>query len=203
MTLQVICVLKTGGCYTPSYVRNLQKMVEAHLTIPFRFLCLSDVSDPNYIPLLNGRNGWWSKVEMFRFSGPTIYLDLDTALFGSLDNLAKKLHTLRKQQTFFMLRAFNRNENWASGVMAWTGDWSQVWRTLTFDDIQRTKWDQRYIRGRVTELGGDIQAIQDILHVYSYRKQCLNGVPRDADIVCFHGDPRPHEVGPPFFMEVY
>jgi len=39
-------------------------------------------------------------------------------------------------------------------------------------------------------------AIQDIQKgIYSYKKHCTRFVPHDAHVVCFHGLPRPKDVG--------
>jgi hypothetical protein len=90
--LTVLCVLKSGGDYDAEYVRKLRDSVARHLTIPHRFVCLSDVPVPcERIPLKHGWPGWWSKIEVFRpdvITGPTLYLDLDTIVVDDLDRVA-------------------------------------------------------------------------------------------------------------------
>lgn len=98
--LTVVCVYKTfggnvtrGGNYDASWVQKLQNGVRRHLSVPHRFVCLSDAEIPGVevIPLLNGWEGWWSKVEMFRpdlFDGPVLSFDLDVLITSSIDCLA-------------------------------------------------------------------------------------------------------------------
>jgi hypothetical protein len=92
--LTVACVHKTGGKYDRAdYVGKLARAVERHLTLPHRFVCLSDGRHPDVevIPLEKRWPGYWSKIEIHRpglFTGPLLYLDLDTVISGSIDELA-------------------------------------------------------------------------------------------------------------------
>lgn len=92
--ITVACVLKSGGRYTPIWAQRLKAMVARNLTLPHRFICLSDADVPGIetIPLRHGWHRWWSKIELF---GPALqdceralYLDLDTLPVGSLDEVA-------------------------------------------------------------------------------------------------------------------
>jgi hypothetical protein len=69
---------------------RLKAMVERQLTIPHRFVCLSNVCVPcERIPLTEGWPGWWSKLELFKhdLGERVLYLDLDVLVTGSLDEL--------------------------------------------------------------------------------------------------------------------
>lgn len=99
--LTVACVLRTGAYhgryYTPIWVMRLQRMVAKHLTLPHRFVCLSNMSfvaDGVEVHDLHHHDwlGWWSKIELF---GPAfdnakrvLYFDLDVLITGSIDELA-------------------------------------------------------------------------------------------------------------------
>ena len=93
--LTVACVYRTGGrLYSPRYVEVLRDMVQRNLSLPHRFVCLSD--DPNVpcqrIPLITNWPGFYSKLELFRaglFRGPVLYFDLDTVIHGLIDGLAR------------------------------------------------------------------------------------------------------------------
>ena len=52
--------------------------------------------------------------------------------------------------------------------------------------------DQEFI----TELLGDPGSgeVDPLFGVKSYKYHCRNGLPEDASVVCFHGDPKPHQV---------
>jgi hypothetical protein len=92
--LTVACVHKTGGAYDKAdYVGKLARAVGRHLTVPHRFVCLSDRKHEGVevIPLTEGWPGYWSKLEIFKpgqFGGPLMYLDLDTVISGNIDELA-------------------------------------------------------------------------------------------------------------------
>ena len=61
MSLKVACVYKTGGVYTPEYVRRLKAGVEKHLNWPFEWVCLSDDYSVATHALHEGLPGWWSE----------------------------------------------------------------------------------------------------------------------------------------------
>src|SRR4051812_39102361 len=89
--LTVACVYRSGGRqYSSRYVDVLQSMVARHLSLPHRFVCLTDVTDVGCerIPLETDWPGFYAKIELFRpglFHGPVLYLDLDTVIHGSID----------------------------------------------------------------------------------------------------------------------
>jgi hypothetical protein len=92
--LTVACVYRSGGrLYSERYVENLSRMVARYLSLPHRFVCLSDVDVPcERIPLVTGWPGYFSKLELFRpglFPGPVLYFDLDTIIHGDIDPLAR------------------------------------------------------------------------------------------------------------------
>ena len=89
--VSVVCVLKRGWIYNQASVKKLREMINQHLTIPFQFICLSDMEVPYRKPLLDNYYKWWSKIEAFRITGAVIYFDLDTAIFQSIDSMAVNL----------------------------------------------------------------------------------------------------------------
>lgn len=195
--VKFVCVLKSGGEYGPEYVYALRNALRRHVYSwnDSRLVVLSDIQVPTVrtVPLQAGLPGWWSKVEMFRIMGPVIYLDLDTVIVGSLDPLVKCVRTLIGE--FVMLKAFNKKEQWASGVMAWKGNWSWLYNQFDPRQIPGLKWDQRYIKKAIIAKGISILAVQDSLPgVYSYKHHCQDKLPKDASLICFHGKPRPIDV---------
>lgn len=191
--ITVACVLRSGGCYTPEYVRRLREGVEKHLPVPHTFVCLSDVDVPGRIPLENDWHGWWAKIELFRLRGKVLYFDLDTVINGDLTEIATYPHK------FTMLRDFNRPSFYASGVMAWEGDYSHLY---TGFDLERCGkygrlplWgDGGYIQDHLMKANTPVEFFQDLFpgQIVSYKKE-LNRA--EARVVCYHGKPRPHETG--------
>lgn len=93
--LTVACVLSTPSLtYNPDWVRRLQKSIHKHLTVPHRFVCLSnapEIAGVEVQPLTEELPGWWAKIELFKpsqFDGPVLFFDLDMMACGSLDELA-------------------------------------------------------------------------------------------------------------------
>lgn len=203
----VACVLRYGGDYGPEYVARLREGVRRYLS-GARFVCLSDGEVPcERIPLTTRWPGWLSKLEIFRpglFDGPVLYLDLDTAVTGSLAEIAAYPHR------FTMLSDFYRPELAASGVMAWCGDYSAIFRRFSdrlvplFRGIRPFRGDCGWI---LRCLDQEPERFQDLFpgQVVSYKAdvraptghRCDRGtgaVPCNARLVCFHGRPRPHEL---------
>jgi 2-polyprenyl-3-methyl-5-hydroxy-6-metoxy-1,4-benzoquinol methylase len=196
--LTVACVLKSGGCYTGQYVETMRNMVARNLTLPHRFVCLTDMGAmPGSEKLQHGMPGWWSKLELFRLEGPVLYFDLDTVIVGNLDRLGRAVMAL-PENTMQMLTPFNpkrrQDGEWASGVMAWHGDFRHLLEAAptNLKDPFYAGWDQVYIFQSLLKHGVPISAVNDGAKIYSYKRHCRSGVPQDAEVVCFHGNARPH-----------
>lgn len=198
--MQIVTVLRSGGDFEPKHVEGLRKQVEATVCESgigwdYDFTCLSDVEGHGYTPLLHNWPGWWAKLEMFRLRGPCIYLDLDT-IVKDLEPLADAVKASVASE-FFMLRPWNKEERgaggWASGVMAWSGDWEHIMHCFVpAEDMPHHRWDQRYITNALSKTtGAQIRAVQDAIKVRSYKRDFLEHGRNDYDIMCYHGKPRP------------
>lgn len=192
----VACVLRSGGDYTPEYVERLAYGVQRHS--PWRFVALSDCSlDFETIPLAHDWPGWWAKLELFRpglFEGPVLYLDLDTVIVGDLSPLMSVKHE------FTMLADFFKPQYAASGVMAWEGDWSRIYRAFASNPSGHiARCNTRQCFGDGGFIAKNLGRRPDI-----WQARCPNLIAsrkvvatRNADerIVCYHGRPRPAETG--------
>jgi len=115
------CVLRSGGIYTPEWVRKLSRAVGFHASRPHRFVCLSDVDVPcERIELSSDLPGWYAKLELFRpglFDGPVVYLDLDTLVIGDLTPLeAIADGPLAMLSDFYQPRMAASGVNWTSNI---------------------------------------------------------------------------------------
>lgn len=194
----VACVYKTGGDFTAEYVHRLAESVRAHTTRPHRFVCLTD-SDEKFtcetVPLTDDLPGWWSKLELFKtFWGRTVYLDLDTIITGSIDPLLDYDGPVALLQDWY-----SDKPKLSTGVMAWNAPLSFICPT---DDekaliLQGPKqMDQYFVVKKLEQAKWHIDNVCEILSIVSYKKHCRGqDAPDDARIVCFHGSPRPHEIG--------
>lgn len=204
----VACVLRSGGIYDAEWVRKLRDGVARRLTLPHRFVCLSDVDVPcDRIPLVEGWKGWWSKIELFRpglLDGPTLYFDLDTVIVGSLDVIAKHPHR------FTMAHEFYRPELLCSTAMAWNGDYSFLYEAFAANPARlmkrydeelpkrRSEWrigDQAFIEDEFSRFGEKPDTFRDLFgetSIASYKvHECAGGPPEGAVAVAFHGRPKP------------
>lgn len=101
MTVNVIC-MKWGQKYGPEYANILYHMVERHLTLPHRFVCFTDDATgldagievrplpPCNLPSDRPSTQGWRKISLYSptladLEGPTLFLDLDVVITGSLD----------------------------------------------------------------------------------------------------------------------
>jgi hypothetical protein len=182
----VACVLRSGGDYDVEYVERLRDGVAEHLD-GAQFVCLSDVPVPcDRIPLITDWPGWWAKIEVFRLTGQVLYLDLDTVVVGSLAPLAE-------QREFTVAPNWFHPEQMNTAVMAFDGDYSYLFERFRPDLIAKyrrpERWgDQGYVQDHIE---APWQRFED-RHVASYK--CGKRT-EDTRVVCFHGRPRPREVG--------
>lgn len=207
--ITVACVLKSGGIYTPEWVEKLKGGVERHLSLPHRFVCLSDIDVPcERIPLITDWRGWWSKLELFReglLEGPTFYADLDTVVVGSLNRVASHPHT------FTMAHEYYRPERLCSTAMAWTGDHSFLFDAFAedpkgiakqYDEVFPSKdgriGDQSFIEDQFKLYGIRPDTFRDLFGertIASYKVHgCQEAPPSDAVVVAMHGRPKPDEI---------
>ena len=206
--MNIVCVLKSGGDFTPEHVVRLYEQVKARMTVDFEFWCLSDYPRFSFPPgirllaLCRNWPGWWSKLEVFDFFVEALYLDLDTNIIGPIDDIA------RPRSGFFALRDLDtvkRPEQLASGVMRWKGDYSFITRQFSlnpqsFMDKHRDplSWgDQGFIQAALAQSGVDHLYLQDFHpgRIVSYKLYVARGASTEGvSIICHHGKPRPWEV---------
>lgn len=211
--LTVMCVLRSGGSYTPQAVEHLQCAVARNLSAAHRFVCLSDVPvDCERIALERDWPGWWAKIELFRpgvITGPTLYLDLDTVIVGSIDRLSEFRHD------FAIMR--NLNASWMPGsaVMWFSGENVPTHVYTTFAENpshymaqyadksqgcymgdQAFIWD--CLDRRVAFLSDEVPGL-----IRSYRRHCAAGVPPGCALVAFGGSKKPWSAPDAWVKECY
>lgn len=220
----MVSVLKSGGDYDLGYVTRMIVNVRKHVTVPHRFICLTDLpmtanleddgDDVHWMELRHNLPSWWSKLELFRVTGKVVTFDLDVVLTASANPLASLIDKLGEMQ-MLMLRGFRR-ENWNSSSMCWNGDYTWVLaafleeykRARHIEDhrghhlvLDNTKYhgDQEWIAPFLQAAGVNLRATHRLLPgVYSYKNHLTGAeqLPEDAWLVCFHGKPRPIDLAP-------
>lgn len=214
MALNVVCV-QTGNYLGrgAEYVRNLQRQVSQHLTLPHRFVVVTDdalTSYPNATVMRAEHPGWWEKIALFRpgrFADRVMFIDLDTLILGNIDHIAAY------GGHFATLHDFWRGRNGLGPAVIlfdpkWAGAIYAEWAALGFP--KEGNGDQSWIENR--DQGRFHRSIDILQELYpgefvSYKEHCTSGKrnwrhvsdqilpPEGARVVCFHGRPRVHEVG--------
>lgn len=211
MTLTVACVLHvpaTGRCdYDAGYVDKLHRMVTRHLPTPHRFVCLSNVEVPCERLALSAApwsRHWWAKLELCRPdlpAGPLLAIDLDTVIVGDLADIATRPRTT-------LLTDFNVPRFAQSGLMMLTAmDRKAVWEAwIACPEAHIARQGGHGDGGFIRSILGRADRWQEVLpgQVVSYKNHVrpAGRVPEDARVVCFHGRPRPADLGAENFMKV-
>lgn len=215
----IACVLKTGkwnakgkkpDVYEPWIVKWLYKQIEKNVTIPYRFVCLTN--EPNSfidtpkietIKLKNNWEGWWSKIEMFdpvNELNDCFYLDLDTVILKNINHLL----TEENNDIFTVLKNMSGNKKAiGSGFMRWKGDYSFLYNEFSENLISNyqtsNRWgDQGYIQDKFIEKNIKLNYWQDkfpnSLLSYNFNFKPKGKLDGSEDVIIFHGKPRPWEV---------
>jgi hypothetical protein len=193
--LTIACV-RWGTKFHKDYVNILYERIKAQLSVPFKFICASD--DTGYdegievVKLPEGLEGWWGKLWLFskefqaHCTDRILFIDLDTIIVNHFDELAEY------KGDFIILRDFYRPDGYGSGLMAWKNGFNYIWET--WDKAGRPKLeggDQSWIEQSV--FGADRWQDKYPGKVVSYKVHAET-LPPDAQIVCFHGKPMPHDI---------
>lgn len=209
--LTFLCALRSGGGFNAEWVRKLRDGVARHMSLPHRFVCLTDDDVPcERILPAHDWPGWWIKAELFRpgvVTGPTVFLDLDTVIVGPLERLA----TVDEDYALIDLRG----NGWAQlGAMFLKNPPHQVYNFMAADCSRLMRHYEKKANGQYVgdqalwkDVMGhiNIPKLTDLLPGFfvSYKLHCKRGVPAGASVVCFHGKPRPGDVADPWMREAW
>lgn len=202
----IVLVLKRGKDFTIEDVN----LITSHILSKWksdirpRIIVLMDRMDRVYLlghyeihPLTNDYPGTWSRMqcyspEMEQYR-PFLYVDLDTAIIQSLENI---FDLVKDESKFITLEDFWQPKQLATGLVWFPANsqkindvweaWNKSQRVFGFrmDNFLRTVvkpdifWQQ---------LTGTIYDFKPKKNVY------LNEIPENANLVCFHGKPRIRE----------
>jgi hypothetical protein len=212
--VNVIC-MKWGRKYGAEYVNILRRMVARNLSLPHRFVCFTDDAaglerdlDARPLPACGAPNRpeieAWRKISIFTpdlgLVGPTLFLDLDVVIPGSLD-------------PFFTFEPgrFCIIHNWThadrrignSSVFRFeAGAQSALFDEYDQDPDKVTREhrnEQNFVTARIDATEG--VAWWPAAWCRSFKKHCLPAgllklllparIPRGAHIIVFHGEPNP------------
>lgn len=169
LTIVSVCSIDPTNWKRPVYSKNwvdrLYRSVCRNISIPLKFVCLSnDIQSEDYevIPLTTNSWGWWNKIDMFRknlFSGPCLYFDIDIVL---CKNITAVIENLPQDRMLMPIEPYQHILN--SSVIFWNSDYSYVYqnyidnqdsiihRYSTPSNNNNTIGDQAYIKDMVPGL---------------------------------------------------
>lgn len=220
MSDRVVLTMKWGDEFPPSYVNRLFSAVSAHLSGPFRFVCLTNEPDGLHqaiehfplpdldIPPSYYAKGAWPKLGVFKpdlygLRGRCLFIDLDTIITGSLDGFFE-------QEGSFI--AIGGGDDWRrnqtvetpallSGVFAFTfGELGHIYTAFMADKEKAHasfENEQSFIEGQL-----DTWLPWPEGWIVSFKRHLCHPIGPDlikapltpdpsTKIVAFHGDPRP------------
>lgn len=201
----IACVLRSGGRYRAEHVQTLAEQMR-RVAPAERFVCLSDqsVDGVETIALVHDWPGWWAKLELFRpdvfpRGERVLYADLDTVVLGDIRSLLEQTEPFLALADFYRRPPLRAWRGLGSGLLQWTaGDQTALYRQFAANPSGIIRdcgagGDQIFIESHRLQ---DVTFWEDVVpgQVVSYKVHCLAGVPADARVICFHGEPKPWEV---------
>ena len=217
--VNIVC-MKWGTKYGPEYVNVLYNMVNRNITLPFRFICMTDIKEGinkevEIFPLPVFQNPvWeyyrfcqaWRKLslfdkELFDLKGKLLFLDLDVVIVDNIDcffNYSDKLAII---------------ENWsqpgrligqASAFCFEVGKYYHLlekYNKQHEEVMKNNRTEQVYITQELGE--GNFDYFPDDW-CKSFKMHCMPGgilnsfltptkIPKNSKIIVFHGSPNPPE----------
>jgi FkbM family methyltransferase len=187
-------------------------MVQRHLTLPHEFIVFTDDTQHYPEPIVKrplphpGLTGWFNKIALFKpgvfeAGDRIVYLDLDTLICGSLDEIASYDGEHARMAPFFRNVAppFDGPQ---SGVMAWRGGFGdKIWRTYELTGYpQNLKGGDQALLNRLVPNPDLLQALYPG-KIGSFKGEC-GIIQPERSILCFHGLPRMHQVFPHGWADV-
>lgn len=221
-TVNVLCI-KWGNKYGPDYVNKLYSMVSRNLTLPFRFVCLTDnpegispqieVKDIPKVGFedFDRRLPWtfahgWLKVTSFAkplydLSGPTLFIDLDVVIVDNIDCF------FEPDGEFRVIKEWDKSdETGNTSVYRFTigahPDLIENLKTNKDAVLRKVRNEQEYVTGTLAEQGK--LKYWPAEWCVSFKRHCMPrgimgwfkpaAIPPGAKIIAFHGKPNPDDV---------
>jgi len=175
--VNIVC-LKWGNKYSAENVNRLYRMVKKNITIPYRFICLTEDSNGvmdgveiRPIELDPHLRGWWYKLQLFQktfhdISGTTLFMDLDVVIVDNIDALFDF-----EKDSFCIIKDLQPVKVYNSSVFRLEiGSHPEVW-----DDFQKNK------KSIISRLYGDQDWLSEKITtaklwpkkwVVSFKRQC-------------------------------
>ncbi len=172
-------------CYDEEWVNKLYRCFRRNLTIPFRFVVLTDrpyefTKGVEQELLGTDEPDWHSMIEPFRIEGPLIVAGLDTVILGNLDRLARWCETA----TAIALPKSPGKPFACNGLALVPKGKTDIYARWNGEN------DMELLRAQPHVMIDDLWPEQ----VVSFKQYVRPKGTRSSRIVYFHGDPKPHQL---------
>lgn len=199
------CV-KVGERYGADYVNKLFNMVRKNLTIPHRFVCITD-DDDGFDSRIEARApavtrwGWWNLMEFWAVPSwanglPIAYVGLDTIIRDNIDFILKDKLTMIEDFSSLIDGANSIFKGtFADGVCCVPPEgYRWMWDRFLVEIDRRNAFPMHvWLTYVLAEKGitPDFYQKTDPGKVVSYKWPEVKTEEPEAAIICFHGEPRP------------
>lgn len=198
--MNIVCFWWGNWCgdYGPRYVRNLRNSIYKNTTIPHNFYCITDNPreldvqcikfEPNFKWNLNKLKAFDDK---FGLTGKIIIFDLDTIILDNINFI------LTDQDIFTTNESFGDKGQCGGGIVSTMAGFGKTLLMILEGNTKKitaeTGGSERFFYRKYIKNPTFWQ--RKYSGIYSYKRHCKDGIPKDAKIIHFHGTPRPHEKG--------
>jgi hypothetical protein len=204
----IVLVLRSGKDFTFRDVELIAKHINGKWdskTRP-RIICLWDNASEAYdlgnlelIPLTNDYPGTWSRMQLYSPEmekyRPFLYVDLDTAVITSLENI---FNLIKDPTKLIVLEDFWQKGQLATGLVWFPAKCKQISDVWTAWQKSQKVFGFRMDTFLRKILGDKILYWQHLTNtIYDFKPKAtgvLSKLPEDANLVCFHGKPRIHQI---------
>lgn len=215
--VNVVC-MKWGTKYGPVYVNNLFRGVSRCLERAHRFVCFTDDRSgllpeietlPLPLPGLSGHDiaSAWNKLGIFRsplfdLEGPTLFLDIDLIVTGSLDPFFDY-----ETERFVIINDWQHPKSYVGNSSVFRFEAGKYGAVLD-NYLEKQEWIKTHHRNEQEYLSHFWHERGEIAYwpphwCASFKRHCLPdwpkmywrvpSLPSDARVVVFHGTPNPPE----------
>jgi len=196
----IVLVLRSGGDFSFQDV----ELIVGHIISKWRskilprIICLWDQASMEYdlgnihlIPLINNLPGTWARIQLYSPEmekyRPFLYVDLDTAIIQSLENI---FDLITDPTQFITLEDFWQKGKLATPLVWFPVNCAKITKVYTaFRKPEGFRMDyflQKHIKAdRFWQ-----QMTNFIIDFKSNKNDLLMDLPKDTILVCFHGKPR-------------
>lgn len=173
--------------YDASWVEKLYRGFARNLTRPFRFVCYTERQRPaypgiHYVVNLPEHPTYSDCIAPYEIDGPMILVGLDTVICGNIDHLADWCETADR---IALPRDPYKPSRACNGVALIPPGWTRI------ASDPRAADDMTHVRQYPHHFIDDLWPAQ----VVSWKGHVEKHGCREARIIYFHGDRKPHQLG--------